>query len=66
MATPPASALALRKDHDSVENEKDFAKLKDDFAEEPNTDSVAKVEDENDPFAKLKSSGVASLADREI
>ncbi|MCI19817.1 hypothetical protein A2U01_0040977, partial [Trifolium medium] len=70
MAMPSAcnsSPLALRKDrNDSVENEKDFAppikkyKVDRDFVgeEEPNTDSVPKVEDENeDPFAKLKSSG---------
>ncbi|KAK2385153.1 hypothetical protein QL285_072422 [Trifolium repens] len=55
-----SSPLALRKDHDSDENEKDFdkpiKKLKVDrdlAGEEDNTDSVPKVENEKD-FAKLK------------
>jgi hypothetical protein len=42
-----------------------MAEVDNDFVEEP-TDSSPKVEDENDPFAKFKSSGVASLTDREI
>ncbi|MCI15228.1 hypothetical protein A2U01_0036364, partial [Trifolium medium] len=37
-----------------------------DFLQEPTDDSIPKVVDEKDPFAKLKSSGVASLTDREI
>ncbi|CAJ2670393.1 unnamed protein product [Trifolium pratense] len=76
-APPPCNSLPLRRrrDHDSVEDQnedqKDPQRSKvgdQDFVrEELNTDSVPKVEDQSDPFAKLKSSGgVASLTDREI
>ncbi|PNX67675.1 hypothetical protein L195_g055753, partial [Trifolium pratense] len=46
-----------------------FSNFKESILDKPSThaDSVPKVEDQSDPFAKLKSSGgVASLTDREI